>query len=145
MTATQDIREGGCLCGAVRFRGVLVQHDFNACSCDMCRRWGGGPFMAAQMEGVAFTGAVSTFRASAWAERGFCAACGGHLYYRADSAAAGTYEILAGALDDQSGLQVAGEIFADRNPGYYALPEHLPRQTEAECLARWGMTPEAGA
>lgn len=130
-----DFREGGCLCGAVRFRADVRQHRFNACSCDACRRWGTGPFMAVSCASVAFEGEVTRYRSSDWAERGFCAACGGHLFFR--PVPDGAYEISVGALDDQSGLTVTGEIFCDRNVGVYALAGLDSRMTEEECRARW--------
>lgn len=133
-----DIREGGCLCGAVRFRADVRQHDFNACSCDACRRWGAGPFMAVSCADAEFTGTVTRYRSSDWAERGFCAACGGHLFFRV--LPDGAYEISVGALDDQSGLTVTGEIFCDRNPGTYAFAGLTTRMSEEECLARWAKT-----
>lgn len=142
MSETKDIREGGCLCGAVRFRATLQQHDFNACSCDTCRRWGTGPFMAVNCADVAFEGEPSRFRSSDWAERGFCAACGTNLFYRVLSSPETSFEISVGALDDQSGLRVTGEIFCDNNPGVYAFAGLQSRLTEAESLARFDI--EAG-
>ena len=143
MSDESDIRQGGCLCGAVRFTADVRQHEFNACSCDACRRWGAGPYLAVECRDVTFTGAVTRFRSSDWAERGFCAACGGHLFFRVLSAPEGAHEISVGALDDQSGLRVTGEIFCDRNPGTYAFAGLARRMTEAECLARWSGTDEA--
>ena len=70
-TERDDIRTGGCLCGAVRYRAKIVQHDFNACSCDSCRKWGSGPYMAVHAEAVAWeAGEPARFRSSDWAERG---------------------------------------------------------------------------
>jgi len=76
---------GKCLCGAV---SLHVRHDkpsMSACHCSICRRWNGGPYMtlecheAPRIEGMEH---VRTFASSEWAERGFCAQCGTHLFYR---------------------------------------------------------------
>jgi hypothetical protein len=140
-----DRRSGGCLCGAARFHGTVEQHEFSACHCDMCRRWGSGPFFAVNASNVVFDDetSVSRHRTSGWAERGFCTTCGSNLFYRlVNQGDAAGYEISVGALDDQSGLKLIGEIFVDRNPGVYALAGSLTRMTEAECLARYAPKPE---
>lgn len=140
-----DRRSGGCMCGAVRFHANVEQHEFSACHCDMCRRWGSGPFFAVSASNVVFDNdaALRRHQASKWAERGFCGTCGSNLFYRlVNQGDAAGYQISVGALDDQSGLKLTGEIFADRNPGVYALAGPLTRMTEAECLARYASVPE---
>lgn len=143
MTDAKDIREGGCLCGAVRFRADVRQHAFNACSCASCRRWGTGPFMAVHCVDVAFEGEPVRFRSSDWAERGFCAACGSNLFYRVLSWEETEFDLSVGALDDQSGLAVTGEIFCDNNPGIYALSGLSSQLNEEESLARFATKGEA--
>ena len=140
-----DRRSGGCLCGAVRFQAAVQQHEFSACHCDACRRWGSGPFMAVNASDVAFEDddALRRHRSSDWAERGFCGTCGSNLFYRlVNQGDAAGYEISVGAFDDQSGLKMTGEIFTDRNPGAYALAGPLTKMTEAECLAQFAPKPE---
>ena len=76
---------GSCLCGAVRITVKNINNKVGACHCGMCRKWCGGPLMAVNCGAdVIFDGKdnVSVFDSSAWAERGFCSACGSHLYYR---------------------------------------------------------------
>jgi hypothetical protein len=135
-----DRRTGGCLCGAVRFSATVTQADFAVCHCDMCRRWGSGPFFALSAKDVAFEdpGAVRRHRSSPWAERGFCGVCGSSLFFRlVNGGGDAGYELSVGTLDDQSGLRVTGEIFTDRNPGAYALAGPLTALTEAESIARF--------
>lgn len=134
----EDVREGGCLCGAVRFRATLRQHACNACSCDQCRGWGGGPFMALSCDPVEWSGEIRSYASSEWATRGFCPACGSHLYFRPNAAPESLFEITLGAFDDQSGLSIIGEIYCDENPGAYAFAGLERRLTGAECRAAWG-------
>src|SRR5690606_28591069 len=76
---------GKCLCGAVSLHLQHPRPTLNACHCNLCLKWTSGPFMtldaheAPHIEGEAN---VSVYRSSAWAERGFCAQCGTHLFYR---------------------------------------------------------------
>ena len=85
-----------CLCGAVKLTAPDVS-EVGACHCGMCRRWGGGPFLALHCgTEVKFEGQqkVKTYPSSEWAERAFCADCGTHLYYRLK--ATGEYFVPAG-------------------------------------------------
>ena len=46
MTDTLDVRAGGCLCGAVRYRAHLTTDAILQCHCENCRRLTGN-FVAA--------------------------------------------------------------------------------------------------
>ncbi len=131
-----------CLCGAVTFTAESVEHHHHACHCGMCRRWAGGPLLAASAEGVIFAGEenITVFGSSEWAERGFCKVCGSNLFYRLRDG--GGYHMPVGVFDDQSAFKVVGEIFIDRKPGGYAFAGDHPRLTEEETMA---MFAEAGA
>src|SRR5690606_6195169 len=85
MSSEQNTLHGKCLCGAV---SLQIHHDkpsMSACHCQTCRHWAGGPFMtleyhkAPEIQGAEH---VRTYASSEWAERGFCAQCGTHLFYR---------------------------------------------------------------
>jgi hypothetical protein len=128
---------GRCLCGAVRFSAVHVETDYHACHCGMCRRWSGGaPFFGATATDVVFedTAQLGTYASSAWADRGFCKACGSTLFYFLKPTR--TYTMSVGAFDDASPFRLVREIFIDRKPDGYALAGDHPRWTEAETFAR---------
>lgn len=101
----------------------------------MCRRWSGGPGLAAGVGSVRFDGAqhIGRYDSSAWAERGFCTRCGTHLFYRLK--ARDHYILWLGTFDDQSPFKVVNEIFVDEKPASYALAGDHPRLTGAEFLA----------
>ena len=70
---------GKCLCGAVAFSASIAKPHVGACHCNMCRKWGSGPFMEVDCgTDVSYKGGenISTFSSSDWAERGFCSKCG---------------------------------------------------------------------
>ena len=72
-------RRGSCLCGQTQIVAKPTSHSVGACHCQMCRKWGGGPFMTVDCGvDVSFHGEdnVSVFDSSEWAERGFCNKCG---------------------------------------------------------------------
>lgn len=129
--------QGACLCGEVTVT-VPDRTDISACHCCMCRRWGGGPFLAVlcgsdvQIDGQA---AVSAFASSEWAERGFCSRCGTHLYYR--FVAANEYAFSAGLFQDGLELTLKEEIYIDSKPAGYAFAGERERLTEAQVLAKY--------
>ena len=50
--------QGSCLCGAVSLK-TNSKTEVEACHCGMCRRWGGGPFLAIHCgSDVSFSGTV---------------------------------------------------------------------------------------
>ena len=118
--------EGSCLCGAV---GVTApgHGEVALCHCTTCRRWGGGPMFAVHVgKDVEFAGASTVYRSSDWAERGFCAVCGTHLFYHL--LPSGEYILPAGLFQDQ-GFELTNEIFVDQKPGFYELRNETRKLT----------------
>lgn len=140
MTETVE-RKGGCLCGAVQIVAGNVPASVGACHCEMCRRWGGGPLMAIDCgSDVAIGGEdkVSVFESSDWAERGFCAVCGTHLFYRLKPT--GDYHIPAGLFDSGDGLVFDHQVFVDQAPGFYSFANDTKDMTGPEVFALFGAT-----
>ncbi|MEQ9479143.1 MAG: GFA family protein [Algiphilus sp.] len=136
-TTTQS-HEGQCLCGAVHLKAQLKSNHVDACHCSMCRKWGGGPFLAVQCEGgVRFEGTehVTTYQSSEWAERGFCKACGTHLFYRLREG--GMYALPVGLLQQQEGWAFTEEIFIDEKPDFYSFVQDTKKLTGAEVFAEY--------
>ena len=130
-------KTGGCLCGGVRFSARGIETHHHACHCGMCRRWSGGPVLAAEVDGLTFDGVdnLARYESSDWAERGFCRNCGSSLFYHLKPQ--GLYMVCVGAFDDPTGFQLTSEIFIDHKPAGYAFAGDHPRLTEAETLARF--------
>ena len=99
--------EGGCLCGAVRFRAVGAPFDATLCHCRSCRGAAGAPLVAwvsFPRAGFAFTrGEPARFRSSPPVERTFCARCGTPLSY-AHEGDAGTIDVTTVSLDSAAEL-----------------------------------------
>lgn len=97
----------------------------------MCRRWNGGPALAAAVGSVEFEGAehIRRYASSDWAERGFCGECGTNLFYFLKPA---RYIMWMGAFDDQSVFKLVGEIYTEGKPDGYRLAGDHPRHAEMD-------------
>jgi hypothetical protein len=117
--------QGSCLCGACAYevRGLL--RNVIACHCTQCRKQT-GHFMAATSAKLADFRLVRSdslrwYRASARAQRGFCATCGSTLFWQTDGAQ--EISITAGSLDGASGLRIEGHIYCADKGDYYSIPD----------------------
>jgi hypothetical protein len=134
-----DALTGRCLCGAVTIT-VRGDHDprVGACHCRMCQRWSGGLFLCfnASFGAVTVEGETREFQSSPFARRGFCPACGTHLWFR-DQDAAGSpadagYELMPGLFDEARAWPLRSEIYTDRALASVRLEGAHPRATRAE-------------
>lgn len=120
--------QGGCLCGSVRYVAKGPLRDVVFCHCGQCRKQTGLYYAAtavAKGDLVVTSGdSLRWFAASDQAERGFCGTCGSALFWRAHSAV--HVAILAGSLDDPSGLTSALHIFTQGRPDFYPIDDGLP-------------------
>ncbi|KAK3939508.1 putative glutathione-dependent formaldehyde-activating enzyme [Diplogelasinospora grovesii] len=93
---TPKFIEGGCLCGALRYRVDFPEgHDFSTasgtCQCTQCRKQTSSLFLithTVRPASTAFrftslsTSTLKHYSPTARAERGFCSDCGSLLYWR---------------------------------------------------------------
>jgi hypothetical protein len=76
--------EGGCHCGAVRFRVTVEQHVALDCNCTICRMKGNLHLIVARTEFTLLKGegSLTTYRFNTGvAEHMFCRICGIHPFY----------------------------------------------------------------
>ncbi len=120
---------GGCYCGRVRYRADGVSRRVTECHCTQCRKQSGHRYATtnARTSDIRIEGAdtITWFRASPDAERGFCSACGSHLFWKQSSK--DYTSILAASIDEPSGLHVAKHIFVDDKGDYYGIDDGLPQ------------------
>ncbi len=88
MTTTLLKGEGGCCCGAIRYRFALPPLWVAHCHCTMCRRAQGAAFVTwVGVDGEKFellgeeAGRLRSFRSSPAATRSFCGRCGTPLFF----------------------------------------------------------------
>ncbi len=135
---------GSCLCGDVKVSANDIVKKIDACHCAMCRKWGGGPYMAVESHGdIQFEGEsnISVFASSDWAERGFCKNCGTHLFYRLKDKS--YYGLPSGLFDDLTELEFTHQIFIEQKPAFYDFANKTKNMTGAEVFAKF--TDESGS
>lgn len=129
--------EGKCLCGAITL-STKQTSDVEVCHCHMCRQWGGGPLLAvhcgSEVE-ISGRNQLTVFDSSKWAERGFCSACGTHLFYRLKGS--NDYSIPVGLFQDQNHFKMKEQIFIDKKPSYYEFANKTPVLTETEVFEKY--------
>jgi hypothetical protein len=114
------IIEGGCHCGAVRYR-IEGEPLTNAlCHCSDCRRSAGAPMVSWTMfpdtAVKLIKGSPKTYTSSEHGRRQFCADCGTGLFYRNSSALPGIIDVQSSTYDNpelispQAHIQVAERI-----------------------------------
>jgi hypothetical protein len=114
---------GGCLCGAVRYRVRGPLRDVVSCHCTQCRRTS-GHFVAATAARSADVilledRGLRWYTASNDTRRGFCDHCGSSLFW--EPAEGGHISIMAGSLDDETGLKTVAHICVETAGDYYRI------------------------
>ena len=120
--------EGGCLCGAVRYRISAPPRDADYCHCGMCRRAAGAPVVARLVVAAsAFaltSGEPATWRSSATAERLFCPVCGSQLALRDEP---DHLDVALATLDDPAAVIPSCHIWTASRIAWFDIADELPR------------------
>lgn len=106
--------EGGCLCGAIRYRVTGAPSWSVICHCRACRKAAGAPSVAwLTFDPAGFTvlrGVPGRFVSSPGVVRTFCDACGTALTY-ANEQRPGEIDVTTASLDDESRYPPTGEVW----------------------------------
>lgn len=119
-----DVRDGGCACGAVRFRAAGTPRFVSNCHCADCRKATGAPFstwVGYLSENVSWQGDRMLFASSPTVSRGFCARCGTPLSYTGKQWSAETH-LLIGTFDHPADLVPQGDSFTTEKLPWVHLP-----------------------
>ena len=127
---------GGCLCGAVRYAYAGPLRAVVACHCEQCRRTS-GHFVAAthghrERLTLARDEGLRWYTSSPGVRRGFCATCGSSLFWEREGS--GGISIMAGTLDQPTGLRLVQHIFTAYAGDYYDIEPGLPRAAERAAM-----------
>ena len=125
--------EGGCLCGAVRYRISAKPRHADYCHCRMCQRSTGAPvvpWLTVASEAFAWTtGEPAVYRSSPKAERLFCPVCGTQLAFR-ELAEPDHLDVTVASLDDPAAIRPSHHIWTASRISWFDTADDLPRYPE---------------
>lgn len=125
--------EGGCLCGAIRYRIDEELKQAGSCYCSMCRKSHGAAFgtYAAVPDGsltwLSGKDEVKIYRSSTEGGRAFCPRCGSTL---------GAVEndvlkwVTLGTVDGDPGVRSQAHIFVASKAPWHDITDDLPQFDE---------------
>lgn len=123
------IHEGGCLCGAIRYRVTASPTALTLCHCATCRRAGGAPSVAWAVfragDFALLAGEPQRFNSSPGVTRTFCGRCGTPLTYQRD-ARADSIDITTASLDAPDAFAPTCEIWTSQKIAWEVLDETRP-------------------
>jgi len=125
------VHEGGCLCGAVRFKTQGEPINVRICHCRICQKSMGSPFFARALfdqKAITLEGPTGRFPTSERLERVFCQTCGTRLAaWRKNGTAAG----LALALfDERNAFAPTEHIWTSEKIDWVCVADGLPQYRE---------------
>ena len=127
------IAEGGCMCGAVRYRVQGKPTNSMVCHCRSCRRVAAAPvvawitFATSQFEWL--QGHATQFRSSDPVRRTFCAVCGTPLTYEHEGAAE-TIDVTTCSLDDPEAFPPTHHSWLSHDLTWVRFDDGLPMFSE---------------
>ena len=131
--AGAQVFEGGCLCGATRYRAVGPATNHCCCHCRSCRGASGAPYVAwitVPAAGFSLTrGGLATFHSSEPVTRGFCQGCGTALTY-AHRRRPAELDVTVATLDDPAAAPPEYHIWVSQQLPWVVLGDGLPRHQE---------------
>ena len=120
-------REGGCLCGAVRFKAEGEPLNVRICHCRNCQKQAGSAWsmiVGVPEAALSVTGETKVYLdhgdSGGDVRREFCPNCGSPLFSRVGSAA-GLVFVKAGTLDDTSGFQPQVQVWTKSKQAWVDL------------------------
>jgi hypothetical protein len=126
--------EGGCLCGAVRFRLDEAPQSSSICHCRSCRRASAAPSVAwvsvARERFVLLAGSPKAYASSPGVTRTFCERCGSPITYANDDSAE-TLDVTTVSLDEPERFPPTREIWLEDKLAWQPTDAHLGH------FARW--------
>jgi hypothetical protein len=127
-------REGGCFCGATRYRVQGPPIDAGYCHCRMCQRSAGAPVLAwGSWPGENFqwlTAEPATFMSSTQGRRQFCAGCGTQLLFWTE-AEPEIMDVNLVTLDDPAAIVPEYHTWTASRIPWFETADTLPRYPDA--------------
>jgi hypothetical protein len=125
------VREGGCLCGAVRLKARGEPINVRVCHCRNCQKAMGSPFFARALfpqDALTIEGDSARYPSSNAIERVFCKTCGTRLLsWRTNGTAAG---VALAIFDDRNAFTPTEHIWVKEKMNWVKLDDGLPQYAE---------------
>lgn len=126
--------EGGCLCGAIRYRATGRPYHLTHCHCTLCRRASGAAFVSwfsvPSTEFEVVRGAPARYRSTPEAVRSFCGTCGTPLMFQRDDLP-GEIDITLCSLDDPEALTPEDHTYVRSRLRWVKTCDRLPEHAVA--------------
>ena len=127
--------DGGCACGAIRYRIDGTPSRTTTCHCRHCQLTSGAPLVTwIEVESSQFAlvkGAPSRYESRPRVVRQFCSSCGTQLTYQhADELE--TLDVTACSLDTLDSINPEDHVWCDRMAPWIALADGLPRHNRGK-------------
>jgi hypothetical protein len=127
---SEELREGGCLCGEVRYRVAGEARTSAICHCVSCRRASGAQSVAWVVfpsEAFSFvSGDPAEYRSSSGVSRTFCATCGTSLTYQHDGNP-DSIDVTTASLDLPDELPPTRHVWLEDKVSWESADDGLPR------------------
>ena len=125
------IREGGCLCGAVRLKARGEPINVRVCHCRNCQKAMGSPFFARALfpqDALTIEGDSARYSSSDAIDRVFCKTCGTRLLsWRTNGTAAG---VALATFDDRNAFVPTEHIWVKEKMNWVKLDDGLLQYAE---------------
>lgn len=126
------VREGGCLCGAVRFACEGEPVNVRVCHCRTCQKAMGSPFFARalfEQSAITVKGDTARYPSSELLDRVFCARCGTRLFsWRRNGTAAG---VALATFDDRNAFAPTAHMWVSEKVEWVRLDDGLPQYPQS--------------
>lgn len=122
------VREGGCLCGAVRFRAEGEPVNVRICHCRNCQKAMGSPFYARALfipAALHVEGEIGHYPTSPGLHREFCKACGTRLFSRRTNGTA--VGVALATFDDRNAFAPTEHIWVTEKIDWVRIDDGLPQ------------------
>ena len=123
------MREGGCLCGSIRYRLEADPLSSGTCHCQTCRKVASAPhlpFAVFAADQFAVTrGEPAEFKSSVRVTRSFCGQCGSPLTYRTDEKP-DRIDVMTCSLDEPATVPPTFHVWASHKLPWECIGDRLP-------------------
>lgn len=128
------IREGGCLCGSLRYVATGEPRRITACHCKFCQKRSAAAFSVHAWfdeDKVAITGeTMSVYQQSSdetgnWLRVNFCSKCGSTLMLTGEKMN-GIRLMTVGSMDDPDSIDISAHVWARSAPHWLPMPQNVP-------------------